>query len=129
MVPIPYIALDRVTRFTLGVGTVFTLGGRTDFTFGGVVGVFQFPDFSFPTLGPTIPVVRIFPILCRQLSMSVPGVPGGKEGPAAWGCCTVSLISLRRRFIRSIADVSGSSQHVGKNSRVFEMRLLFFPGM
>ena len=112
---------------TLGADAVFTLGGVTVSTLGGVVGVvFVLTEF---TLAPAILVVRSFPIFCMQLSMSVPGVPGGNEGPAGPGSCIVSRISLSRRFSLSVDDVSGSSQHVGKNSMVLETRDLLVLGI
>ena len=173
IVPIPYIALDRVCRptvgvfftlggcivsmvSTLGVGTVgfvvrwvvcvvcrtvagtvgvCTLGGRMAVwlsTVGGVIGVSMFDvvrDLDFPTLAPITPVERSFPILRMVWSISVPGVPGGKDGPPGCGALIVSLISARRRLRRSKADVSGSSQQWGKNSNVLDIRLLLVLGM
>ena len=121
------IVFARVALPTLGADSVFTLGGETVSTLGGVVGVvFVLCEF---TLAPAIPVVRSFPIFCIHWSISVPGVPGGNDGPPGDGFWTVSRISLRRRLSLSVADVSGSSQHVGKNSMVLETRDLLVLGM
>ena len=121
------IVFARVALPTLGAGTVFTLGGGTVSTLGGAVGVvFVLPEF---TLALAIPAVSIFPIFCIHWSMSVPGVPGGNDGPPGDGFLTVLRISLTRRLSLSVDDVSGSSQHVGKNSMVLETRVLLVLGM
>ena len=125
MVPIAWTVFALVALPTLGAATVFTLGGVTVSTLGGVVGV-VLCEF---TLAPAIPVVSIFPIFCMHWSISVPGVPGGNDGPPGDGFWTVSWISLRRRLSLSVDDVSGSSQHVGKNSMVLETRDLLVLGM
>ena len=101
-------------------------------TVGGVIGVSMFDvvrDLDFPTLAPMTPVERSFPILRMVWSISVPGVPGGRDGPPGCGALIVSFISLSSRFILSAADVSGRSQHAGKNSSVLEMRVLLVPVM
>ena len=102
------------------------------YTVGGVIGVSMFDvvrDLDFPTLAPITPVERSFPILRMLWSLSVPGVPGGNDGPPGCGALIVSFISLSSRFILSAEDVLGRSQHVGKNSSVFEMRVLLVPVM
>ena len=129
IVPIPYIEIGCVCLPTLGVGAFFTLGGCTVSICGGVIWFVLVFGLGFPTLGPMTPVVKIFPIFWRHRSISVPGVPGGKDGPPGCGALVVSLISARRRLRRSKADVSGSSQQCGKNSNVLEIRVLLVLGM
>ena len=127
----------RVVCRTLGADAVVwfvcvvcrTLGADTVVfrTLGGVIGVSMVDVvrvLDFPTLAPMTPVERSFPIFWMLWSISVPGVPGGKDGPPGCGALIVSLISARRRLRRSKADVSGRSQQWGKNSNVLEIRVL-----
>ena len=58
------------------------------------------------------------------MSVSVPGVPGGRGCPAGFGVWMISRISFSSRFNLSSGVVSGKSQHVGKNCSVLEILFL-----
>ena len=127
MVPLAWIVLALVALPTLGAdaGAVFTLGGVVGDSFALCVDT----GFSFPTLAPTTPLERIFPSFWRHWSVSVAGVPGGKDCPPGCGYLISSFISLSKRFILSEDDVFGSSQLTGKNSSVLDTRGLLVLGM